>query len=150
MSLRDVAEHGQGVGAETLREYIECACSGVMACSTCHVILHPDSFHVVGAPDVAEEVGAQARAPGLRERRLRLCRGRASPPALCLSVLERVQSGQLTRGCRAQDMLDLAHGRCETSRLGCQLTLAAHMQGMVVCIPDGSNNLMDHIPFPDA
>jgi hypothetical protein len=24
------------------------------------------------------------------------------------------------------------------------------MQGMVVCIPDGSNNLMDHIPFPDA
>jgi ferredoxin len=49
-----------------------------------------------------------------------------------------------------QDMLDLAHGRRQTSRLGCQLTLAAPMQGMVVCIPDGSNNLMDHIPFPDA
>lgn len=57
--------------------------------------------------------------------------------------------GGLTRGCGGQDMLDLAHGRSETSRLGCQVTLTAHMEGMVVCIPDGCNNLMDHIPFKD-
>ena len=61
MSLRDVAEHGQGVGAQTLREYIECACSGVMACSTCHVVVHPDSFHIVGSPGEAEEVRADSR-----------------------------------------------------------------------------------------
>eukprot|EP00435_Cladocopium_sp_Y103_P003727 s4266_g1.t1 len=35
----DIAEYGQGEGADLLKEYIECACSGVMACSTCHVYL---------------------------------------------------------------------------------------------------------------
>ena len=58
MTLRDVTEHAEGVGAETLSEYIECACSGVMACSTCHVVIEPDHFHMVGPPDEAEQVCA--------------------------------------------------------------------------------------------
>ena len=46
-----------------------------------------------------------------------------------------------------QDMLDLAHEPQPNSRLGCQLTLRTELEGMVVHIPGGANNLMDHIPF---
>jgi ferredoxin len=53
-----------------------------------------------------------------------------------------------TRASR-QDMLDLAYGCTDTSRLGCQVKLATHMEGMVISIPSQANNLMDHIPFPD-
>ena len=61
MTLRDVTEHADGIGAGTLSEYIECACSGVMACSTCHVIVEPECFHMVGPPDEAEQVSADKR-----------------------------------------------------------------------------------------
>jgi len=40
-SLADVVQHGEGPEADLLGEYIECACSGVMACSTCHVVVDP-------------------------------------------------------------------------------------------------------------
>ena len=46
-------------------------------------------------------------------------------------------------------MLDLAFGCSDTSRLGCQVRLATHMQGLVISIPAQANNIMDHIPFPD-
>lgn len=54
-SLYDVVERGDGEGASTLTEYIECACSGVMACSTCHVIVDEAWFDKVGSPCDAEE-----------------------------------------------------------------------------------------------
>merc|ERR1712039_743451 len=50
MSIKEVAEHGSGPGASQLAEYIECACSGVMACSTCHVYVDPSWFAKVGGP----------------------------------------------------------------------------------------------------
>jgi len=56
MTLRDVADHGEGAGAATLGEYLECACSGVMACSTCHVIVDAAWSQLVGAPDQSEQV----------------------------------------------------------------------------------------------
>lgn len=43
-TLTDVAKFGDGPGASTLGEYIECACSGIMACSTCHVVIDPEWF----------------------------------------------------------------------------------------------------------
>mmetsp|Transcript_62176 Transcript_62176/g.145695 ORF Transcript_62176/g.145695 Transcript_62176/m.145695 type:complete len:245 (-) Transcript_62176:45-779(-) len=55
MSLKEIAEHGRGQGASLLAEYIECACSGVMACSTCHVYLDEASFKAAGPPDDAEQ-----------------------------------------------------------------------------------------------
>ena len=55
MSLKDVAEFGDGVGAETLGELLECACSGVMACSTCHVHVDPQWLDAVGPPSEEEE-----------------------------------------------------------------------------------------------
>lgn len=49
----------------------------------------------------------------------------------------------------SQDMLDLAYGACETSRLGCQVKLHERMQGLVLTVPSDANNIMDDIPFPD-
>ena len=37
--MTDVAKFGDGDGAQVLGEMIECACSGIMACSTCHVVV---------------------------------------------------------------------------------------------------------------
>ena len=99
-SLTDVAKFGTGRGADTLGEYLECACSGIMACSTCHVIVDKDWFDRVGAPSDDE-----------------------------------------------QDMLDLAYGPRPTSRLGCQLVLTPELDGVVLYLPKGHNNIMDHIPF---
>ena len=79
---------------------LECACSGVMACSTCHVYIAPGWFERVGPPGEDE-----------------------------------------------QDMLDLAHEPRDTSRLGCQLVLRPDLEGLVVEVPRGANNLFDHIPF---
>ncbi|GKY91069.1 hypothetical protein MPSEU_000079700 [Mayamaea pseudoterrestris] len=102
-TLTDVAKFGIGEGASTLGEYMECACSGIMACSTCHVVIEPGKwFDKVGPPSEAE-----------------------------------------------QDMLDLAYGPRETSRLGCQIVLSKDLDGLVIRLPAGANNIMDDIPFKD-
>ena len=101
-TIKDFVMDGSGAGADRLADYVECACSGVMACSTCHVIVHPYWFDRVGSPEEAEI-----------------------------------------------DMLELAHGETDTSRLGCQIKLTESLDGMKITIPDGVNNLMDDIPFPD-
>mmetsp|Transcript_48825 Transcript_48825/g.110800 ORF Transcript_48825/g.110800 Transcript_48825/m.110800 type:complete len:135 (-) Transcript_48825:236-640(-) len=40
------------------------------------------------------------------------------------------------------DMLDLAWGLTETSRLGCQITVRKELDGLEVHIPDESSNMM--------
>lgn len=100
LTLTDVAKFGDGVGASELGELIECACAGIMACSTCHVVVDPTCWELVGEPSEAE-----------------------------------------------QDMLDLAYAPRRTSRLGCQIKLVERMDGMILRLPRGSNNLMDDIPF---
>jgi hypothetical protein len=64
---------------------------------------------------------------------------------------DQVEPGWLERvgaPCEAeQDMLDLAHEPRPNSRLGCCIQLRPELEGMVVHIPGGANNLMDHIPF---
>ena len=54
-SLTDVAKFGDGEGASVLGEMIECACSGIMACSTCHVVVQSEWFDKVGKPSEAEQ-----------------------------------------------------------------------------------------------
>lgn len=100
LTLTDVAKFGDGEGASELGESIECACAGIMACSTCHVVVDPKWFDKVGEPCEAE-----------------------------------------------QDMLELAYAPRRTSRLGCQINLDESMDGMVIRLPRGANNLMDDIPF---
>jgi len=55
MSVTDVAKFGDGEGANVLGELLECACSGIMACSTCHVIVDDAWFKLVGPPSEAEQ-----------------------------------------------------------------------------------------------
>jgi len=102
LTLTDVAKFGDGPGAASLGESLECACAGIMACSTCHVVIDPVWFDKVGEPCDDE-----------------------------------------------QDMLDLAYAPRRTSRLGCQITLDESMDGMILRLPRGANNLMDDIPFDD-
>jgi len=54
LSLTDVAKFGDSDGAQVLGEMIECACSGIMACSTCHIVVANEWFEKVGAPSEAE------------------------------------------------------------------------------------------------
>ena len=48
-----------------------------------------------------------------------------------------------------QDMIDLAYDPSPTSRLGCQIVLSADLDGLVLRLPRGANNIMDSIPFED-
>ncbi len=41
-----------------------------------------------------------------------------------------------------EDMLDLAFGLTETSRLGCQIVMSAKLDGLVVSLPAGVNNMI--------
>jgi hypothetical protein len=56
LTLTDIAKFGDGEGASELGEMIECACAGIMACSTCHVVIDPQYFELVGEPSDAEQV----------------------------------------------------------------------------------------------
>ncbi len=74
---------------------IEGACEGAMACSTCHVIVTPEWYRRLPAPEEDEE-----------------------------------------------DMLDLAFALTRTSRLGCQITIAADMDGLTVRLPAEIRNVL--------
>ena len=50
----------------------------------------------------------------------------------------------------SQDMLDLAFEPTDSSRLGCQVVLSPEVEGLVVYLPRGFNNIMDNIPFEDG
>mmetsp|Transcript_9754 Transcript_9754/g.21716 ORF Transcript_9754/g.21716 Transcript_9754/m.21716 type:complete len:326 (-) Transcript_9754:100-1077(-) len=117
-TLTDVAKFGTSDNCDVLGEYLECACSGIMACSTCHVVIHPDWYNasidnepINDNPNHSadpKKIGAPSEAE--------------------------------------QDMIDLAYQPQITSRLGCQIVLTKELDGMVVLLP-GSNNLMDFVPF---
>ena len=86
-NLMEVAQaHPDLLGA-----YLECACGGHAACSTCHVIV--DEAHFAGLPPADEA---------------------------------------------ELDMVDLAYGVTDTSRLGCQIVLNA--DGIEITLPSGVNN----------
>lgn len=42
-----------------------------------------------------------------------------------------------------EDMLDLAFGLAETSRLGCQIVMTEALDGLVVRLPAGSRNMLN-------
>ncbi|KAL7543983.1 hypothetical protein ACHAWF_007497 [Thalassiosira exigua] len=121
-TLTDVAKFGTSDNADILGEYLECACSGIMACSTCHVVIHPDWYDVaIDAPDATRSSDATLPVR---------CPNKVVPPSEA-----------------EQDMIDLAYQPQVTSRLGCQIKLTKDLDGLVILLPKGANNLMDHIPF---
>ncbi len=84
-SILDIA-HKHGID-------IEGACEASLACSTCHVIVHPDWHDHLPPPTEDEE-----------------------------------------------DMLDLAWGVTQTSRLGCQVELTEQLDGLVLNVPSNSRD----------
>ncbi len=74
---------------------IEGACEGVLACSTCHLIVDADWYGKLMPADDDEE-----------------------------------------------DMLDLAFGLTQTSRLGCQIEVTDELDGLVVSLPVETRNMM--------
>ncbi len=74
---------------------IEGACEGVLACSTCHLIVDPDWYGKLVPADDDED-----------------------------------------------DMLDLAFGLTQTSRLGCQIEVTDELDGLVVSLPVETRNMM--------
>ncbi len=115
-NLADIARFGTSENCDVLREYLECACNGIMACSTCHVVVHPEWFDSTRTSD-------EVSASGVDQTKI----GTPSEPE--------------------QDMIDLAFEPQRTSRLSCQITLTKALDGLVILLPEGSNNLMDDIPF---
>src|SRR3990167_5943166 len=75
--------------------FVEGACEGSLACSTCHVIVAPEWFAKL-APASEEE----------------------------------------------EDMLDLAFGLTQTSRLSCQIRMSKELDGITVTLPAATRNMM--------
>ncbi|ORX43236.1 ferredoxin [Piromyces finnis] len=74
--------------------FLEGACEGSCACSTCHVIIDPEFYEKIEEPSEGEE-----------------------------------------------DLLELAFGLTDTSRLGCQVRVTKAMDGMTVTIPSVTRNM---------
>lgn len=74
--------------------YLEGACEGSLACSTCHVIVNPDWYEKLSEATEDEE-----------------------------------------------DMLDLAFGLTQTSRLGCQIIMSDDLDGIEVTLPSATRNM---------
>lgn len=77
-----------------VNEAMECACKGIAACSTCHIIVDPEYYNKLPPPEENE-----------------------------------------------LDMLDLAWGPTDTSRLGCQIKLTKELDGFTASLPKQTNNL---------
>ena len=45
-----MATFGTSDNCEFLGDYVECACTGIMACSTCHMAVRPDWYDAAGVP----------------------------------------------------------------------------------------------------
>ncbi|KAL3817157.1 hypothetical protein ACHAXA_006157 [Cyclostephanos tholiformis] len=134
-TLTDVVKYGISDNSDVLGEYLECACSGIMACSTCHVVIHPDWYDATAVAvttdgDENDDDGSSMIPP---------------PSTTTTTTTTRKKVGPPTEA--EQDMIDLSYEPTSTSRLGCQLVLTSDMDGMVILLPRGSNNMMDHIPF---
>jgi ferredoxin len=106
-----------------LRPYLECACNGLMACSTCHVIVEPEFFARMQGTHWHHHFVSFAT------------HGLPQPVGLTRSADYAVPQDS------EMDMLDLAYGLTETSRLGCQIKLRPELDGMTLTIPDGVNNV---------
>ncbi|KZT59253.1 ferredoxin [Calocera cornea HHB12733] len=73
---------------------LEGACEGSVACSTCHVILRPETYDALPEPSDEEN-----------------------------------------------DMLDMAFGLTDTSRLGCQVKVTRELDGLVATLPSATRNM---------
>ncbi len=61
----------------------------------------------------------------------------------CHVIVEPAWSGKLEEPCEdEEDMLDLAFGLTETSRLGCQIIMSEELDGLTVKLPQETRNML--------
>lgn len=61
----------------------------------------------------------------------------------CHVIVDSAWFGKLSTATEdEEDMLDLAFGLTETSRLGCQIVMTPELDGLVVKLPAGTRNMM--------
>jgi 2Fe-2S ferredoxin len=61
----------------------------------------------------------------------------------CHVIVDAAWFGKLTKATEdEEDMLDLAFGLTETSRLGCQIVISDALDGLVVKLPAATRNMM--------
>jgi 2Fe-2S ferredoxin len=61
----------------------------------------------------------------------------------CHVIVDKTWYGKLAGATEdEEDMLDLAFGLTETSRLGCQIVMTPALDGLVVKLPAGTRNMM--------
>ena len=61
----------------------------------------------------------------------------------CHVIVDTGWFGKLSKATEdEEDMLDLAFGLTETSRLGCQIVMSDALDGLVVKLPAGTRNMM--------
>ena len=61
----------------------------------------------------------------------------------CHVIVDNAWHGRLTTATEdEEDMLDLAFGLTETSRLGCQIIMSDALDGLVVALPSSVNNML--------
>jgi len=137
-TLTDVAKFGTSENSNVLGEYLECACSGIMACSTCHVVIHPDWFDSTATATATATATTTTTTTTISPPSNGIDNPSCRPPNI-------KKIGPPSEA--EQDMIDLAYEPQLTSRLGCQIKLTQELDGLVILLPRGSNNLMDNIPF---
>lgn len=67
-TLTDVAKFGTSDNCNVLGEYLECACAGIMACSTCHVVIDPDWYDDVTEASKAKHTNGKIGPPSEAEQ----------------------------------------------------------------------------------
>jgi len=61
----------------------------------------------------------------------------------CHVIIDEAWHGRLAQPTEEEeDMLDLAYGLTQTSRLGCQIRMTEALDGLVVTLPGGTNNML--------
>jgi len=104
-TLTDVAKFGTSENCDVLGEYLECACAGIMACSTCHVVIHPDWYDdSISPPDDEKLLSVRPRSK----------RDDSEDDESSSSSHDKIGPPSEAE----QDMLDLAFEPQITSRLG--------------------------------
>ena len=109
---------------------MEGACGGSCACSTCHVIITDTNYSArPSSPIPADSIGRDG-VSGLEPA----AAGDEGPQEAFYDRLPEPSDDE-------NDMLDLAFGLTETSRLGCQIVAGRELDGLTVRLPGMTRNL---------
>eukprot|EP00879_Flechtneria_rotunda_P025666 GHRR01027300.1.p1 GENE.GHRR01027300.1~~GHRR01027300.1.p1 ORF type:complete len:232 (+),score=59.41 GHRR01027300.1:519-1214(+) len=129
---------------------LEGACEASLACSTCHVVVEVSQLHVpAGCKEECSTCMSACRKRSTKPHMLPLAT--QMQPMLAAALQDEDYFHRIPEPSEDElDMLDLAFGLQETSRLGCQLIATKELDGLRVRIPAATRNFYvdGHVPKP--